>query len=146
VASWGEFAAERPQLAELGRQLLWHEGEQYSFAFLATVSSRGRIRLHPVCPLISTDGRLYVVAGGPTPKKADLRNDGRYALHSLLFPGPGQAQFYVSGTATELEDTSSREPFKNWELAADQAVFELHLERVLHTGPGNIHTTWIVPT
>src|SRR5215470_6438545 len=52
--------------------------------FLATVRADGSPRVHPVCPVISAAGlHVSVVAG---PKQADLRRDGRYALHSETCP------------------------------------------------------------
>lgn len=77
-ATWAQFEAESPLMAERGRELLFHPG--FGFGYLATVSAVGRPRVHPVNPLIH-DGRLFAFIM-PTPKLADLRGTGEYALHS----------------------------------------------------------------
>jgi hypothetical protein len=70
-------------------------------AYLATVRRDGSPRLHPVCPIIA-DGRLFVATPADSPKRFDLRRDGRYALHAL--PGKRDEEFYITGRATLVED------------------------------------------
>jgi hypothetical protein len=76
---WAEFATFRPDLAEARRQLLYQFG--VGLAFLATVRPDGGPRVHPMCPLL-TDEALYGFIV-PSPKRADLHRDGRYAIHSF---------------------------------------------------------------
>ncbi|MEX2237455.1 MAG: hypothetical protein WEB00_07970 [Dehalococcoidia bacterium] len=147
---WEQFEKEMPELAALAKRLLWHESQKNNFAFLATEGAGGRLRLHPICPTFS-EGGLYHVAEGKTPKKRDLLNDGRYAMHALLNPGgePG-SQFYVYGRAVLANDPENRakveSTYQGWKFSEDETVFELLLERVLHTdyvdGTGYIHTKW----
>jgi hypothetical protein len=92
---WSEFAAERPDLAEAGRGLLYQFG--VGLAFLSTVRADGGPRLHPICPVV-VDGALvaHIV---PSPKRDDLHRDGRYALHS--FPcADSEDAFYLTGHAS----------------------------------------------
>jgi hypothetical protein len=97
--SWQQFALARPDLADAGRALLYQFG--VGLAFLSTVRPDGGPRLHPVCPVL-VGGRLlaYVI---PSPKRADLHRDPRYALHS--FPADGNEDaFYLTGLAGPVGD------------------------------------------
>ena len=96
MVTWKEFAAGAPALAEAGRSLL----NQFSvgLAFLATVRKDGAPRLHPVCPVLSSD-RLFVLITPTSPKRYDLLRDGRYALQTFPQPKPGSDEFYLAGKA-----------------------------------------------
>ena len=50
MATWKEFAADRPDLAAIGERLLYQY--KVGFAFLATIRKDGGPRVHPVCPAI----------------------------------------------------------------------------------------------
>jgi hypothetical protein len=54
MSTWTTSAQARPELAELGRQLL---DEQNGYAYLATVTADGAPRVHPVVPVL-VDGDL----------------------------------------------------------------------------------------
>jgi hypothetical protein len=69
MVSWKEFATEKPELAEIGENLLFQFG--VGLAFLATVREDGGPRLHPVCPVLS-NGRLFVLIVPGSPKRYDL--------------------------------------------------------------------------
>ena len=56
----------------------------------------GSPRVHPVCPVIAV-GRLFVAVPVWSPKRFDLKRDGRYAMHAL--PGKRDDEFYVTGCA-----------------------------------------------
>ena len=133
MVTWGAFAAAAPDLAELGRAQLLQFG--VGLAFLATVRADGGPRLHPVCPVISAD-RLFVLITPESPKRADLERDGRYALQPFPQPKPGSDEFYVSGRARVVADAATRARVladaKHMANAAE-VVFELELERALHT-------------
>lgn len=81
-ATWAELAAARPDIAAVGRRLL------YSFdiglGFLATVRADGGPRVHPICPLLTESGLYGMIIPGP--KLDDLRRDPRYALHGETYP------------------------------------------------------------
>lgn len=96
---WSEFAERRPDLAEAGRGLLYQFG--VGLAFLSTVRADGGPRLHPICPIV-VDGALvaHIV---PSPKRADLHTDGRYALHSFPCEDSEDA-FYLTGHASLVAD------------------------------------------
>ena len=133
AASWEEFAAAEPALADIGRSLLQQFGP--GLAFLASVRKDGAPRLHPVCPVISGN-RLYVLVTAASPKRGDLERDGRYALQSFPQPKPGSDEFYLAGTATLVDDATVRAViFRNAKHQAhpSEIAFELRIERAMHT-------------
>ena len=155
MLTWGQFAAEQPDLVETGRALLYRVG--LGLGYLATVRADGGPRVHPVCPILTDDGLyLFVVS---SPKRADLRRDPRYALHA--FPSDGNEDaFYVTGTAEPRPDPALREQLAEQYLVverkipepppgfADEQLFELLIDACLATkttGYGDWnpqHTVW----
>jgi hypothetical protein len=138
VMSWTEFEHEQPALAAAGRGQLYQHG--IGLGSLATVRADGGPRVHPVCPVIIPAGLYLLVMAGP--KQADLRRDGRYALHSETCPPPRQDDgFAVSGRAREVTDPVGRRAVHDqvlaergeavWPSFYDDAVFELGIERSL---------------
>jgi len=101
MITWTQFTQQQPALAAVGRGQFHQFGP--GLGFLATVRKDGGPRVHPVCPVVSPAGlHLLIVLG---PKRADLRRDPRYSLHSETFPPPRQDDgFAVSGTAAEVTD------------------------------------------
>ncbi len=98
--TWRAFAEERPDLADAGRALFYQFG--VGLAFLATTRADRAPRVHPMCPLLTDDGMYAFIV--PSPKRADLHRDGRFAMHS--FPtDDNEDAFYVTGSATKVEDT-----------------------------------------
>jgi Pyridoxamine 5'-phosphate oxidase len=101
---WGSFAAARPDLASAGRELLYQYG--VGLAFLATVRMDGGPRLHPMCPLLTDDDLLAFIV--PSPKRADLHRDPRFAMHS--FPADeNEDAFLVRGVAEPVNDARTIE-------------------------------------
>lgn len=132
MASWGEFAAARPDLAENGRRLV----KQYAvaMAFMATVRKDGGPRLHPLCPALTEDG-LYVFITERSPRYQDLVRDGRYALHAFLSE-EGDEEFYIAGRAAPMTDPALRAAVAgvhHYVPAETERLFELSIERCLHT-------------
>jgi hypothetical protein len=96
---WAEFASFRSDLADAGRKLLYQYG--VGLAFLATSRADGGPRVHPMCPLLTEDELYGFIV--PSPKRFDLRRDGRYALHS--FPSDdNEDAFYIMGRAARVLD------------------------------------------
>jgi hypothetical protein len=152
--SWGDFTRLEPGLAGQGGGILYHFG--VGLAFLATVRRDGGPRLHPMCPLLTSEALCAFMV--PSPKQRDLDRDGRFALHSFPMEDNEDA-FYVSGRATAITDPERRATFavqfvneRNAigvpEPAADHRLFELLIERAMltrTTGHGDhepIHTIW----
>jgi hypothetical protein len=88
-------------MAAIGREL----SERIPIMYLATVRRDGAPRVHPVCPIWSGDA-MYIAVAPVSPKRHDLRRDGRYALHAL--PGKQDAEFYVTGRARLVPDGDER--------------------------------------
>jgi hypothetical protein len=130
---WSELAEQDPTLAAAGRELLYQYGP--GLAYLATLRPDGAPRLHPVCPVVAHGG-LYVFVGNQSPKLADLRRDGRFALHT--FPRRDvDDEFMVSGVAIDAENTDAREPVYAAYIAtgsttSNDTLFELLVDRALH--------------
>jgi hypothetical protein len=101
MASWGEFADARPEMAANGLALL----EKFQIVYLATVRADGAPRVHPVSPFI-IEGRLFVATPQGSPKARDQLRDGRYAIHML--PGKDDAEFRIRGCAHAVTDAATR--------------------------------------
>jgi hypothetical protein len=120
MASWSEFVADAPRLAEAIRILLQQYGP--GLGYLATVRADGGPRVHPVSPVITDDGLFCFVVDSP--KRRDLERDGRYALHSFP-PEESDDEAYVAGRAqpvtdpvriAQLADTLRAAPQVDWRL------------------------------
>src|SRR5947209_8334448 len=128
MVTWRDFAAAEPELAEAGRSLLYQFG--VGLAFLATVRKDGAPRLHPVCPVLSND-HLFVLITPASPKRHDLRRDGRYALQTFPQPKPGSDEFYIAGKAAFIGDPETRAAvFRDAKHMADvsEILFELWID------------------
>ncbi|SCL16034.1 pyridoxamine 5'-phosphate oxidase family protein [Micromonospora inyonensis] len=99
MASWSEFAADEPRLADAIRLLMQQYGP--GFGYLATVRADGGPRVHPVSPVITDEGLFCFVIDSP--KRRDLERDGRYALHSFP-PEESDDEAYVAGHARPVTD------------------------------------------
>jgi hypothetical protein len=140
AVGWAEFERAEPALAAIGRRLIYMVGPNGpGLGFLATTRADGGPRVHPVCPAIH-GGSLCVFVIGASPKRDDLARDGRYALHA--YPdSENDESFYCTGPAVEVRDPARRCAAESAVVHAvrpDEVLFELALERVLHT-------TWIAP-
>jgi hypothetical protein len=133
MVTWPAFAAAAPDLAEVGGRLLSQFG--VGLAFLATVRADGGPRLHPVCPVL-WGGGLHVLITPESPKCVDLIRDGRYALQTFPEPRPGSDEFYVAGRAQRIDEAAARAEIlgqARHQAHASEVVFELWIERILHT-------------
>src|SRR5579862_3353422 len=113
VTTWTEFARQQPALAAAGRGQIYQHG--LGLGFLATVRRDGGPRVHPVCPVISTAGLHLLILPGP--KLGDLRRDGRYSLHTEMFPPPREDDgFAVTGRVREETDGAT------WTIVRDKVI------------------------
>jgi hypothetical protein len=104
MLTWGEFRRADTELADDGRGLFYFFG--VGLAFLATTRMDGAPRVHPICVVQTGDGLYGLII--PSYKLADLRRDGRYALHSYPLPHNEDA-FNVSGKAEVRTDAGLRD-------------------------------------
>ena len=140
MVTWKEFAAAQPELADVGRSLLFQF--KVGLAFLATVRKDGAPRLHPVCPVLSDD-RLFVLIIPTSPKRHDLQRDGRYALQTFPQPKPGSDEFSIAGKAVGVDDPAVRAAIlRDAKHMADasEIAFELWIDHVMHTRWENVLT------
>jgi hypothetical protein len=140
MVTWKELAAAEPDLADVGRTLLFQF--KVGLAFLATVRRDGAPRLHPVCPVLS-DGSLFVLITPTSPKRHDLLRDGRYALQTFPQPKAGSDEFSIAGKAVLVEDSAVRAKIlRDAKHMADasETAFELWIDRVMHTRWENVLT------
>ncbi|WP_353890601.1 pyridoxamine 5'-phosphate oxidase family protein [Micromonospora sp. WMMA1363] len=133
MATWSEFAADEPRLADGIRRLLQQYGP--GLGYLATVRADGGPRVHPVSPVIADEGLFCFVIDSP--KRRDLERDGRYALHS--FPAEeSDDEAYVAGHARPVTDSArvarlarlhratSQVDWRLFELTVDVAMLARH--------------------
>jgi nitroimidazol reductase NimA-like FMN-containing flavoprotein (pyridoxamine 5'-phosphate oxidase superfamily) len=142
---WQDVATSRPDLAAAGEILL----RTFTVGYLATVRGDGAPRVHPVTVTIH-DGGLYVCTIAATRKSADLRRDGRYALHAFpRFPtetGWSDEEFMVGGRAVEITDAARRSgvlAVHNDTVADGDPLWELGIDRAFHKSrvDGQVRTT-----
>ncbi|SCL23177.1 Pyridoxamine 5'-phosphate oxidase [Micromonospora nigra] len=143
MASWSEFSADEPRLAEGIRLLMQQYGP--GFGYLATVRADGGPRVHPVSPVITDEGLFCFVIDSP--KRRDLERDGRYALHSFP-PEESDDEAYVAGRARpvtdrarvgRLVDIARAEPRADWRLFefTVEVAMLAHREHGVAGGPGD---------
>jgi hypothetical protein len=157
VLGWAQFAAYEPELASVGRSLLYQFG--VGLAFLATVRADGGPRVNPMCPLIDGTGLYAFLIPGP--KRDDLHRDGRYAMHSFPREDDEDA-FSLAGRAHHLHDPDERRRLatlfldeRGWKDPPNgfeqQELFVFEIERCLHTvttghgDPDPRHRIWRAP-
>jgi hypothetical protein len=125
VASWAELEAAAPEIAREGRRLLYARGD--GEAFLVTVGGDAPPRIHPI-----NIGIVEIAGGGGaagvardelvafinnSPKKADLEQDGRYAVHTHQDPAAPD-EFSVRGRVRVIRDPAE------WQRVGSHWFFE----------------------
>ena len=107
MTTWGEFAAEAPELAGEGRRRFDASG----LILLGTVRRDGHPRLSPVEPII-TDGQLYLGMIHRSTKALDLHREPRCVVHNTITGRDGQdGEFKVYGHGRPIEDADERERY-----------------------------------
>jgi hypothetical protein len=99
MATWSDFAAAAPELAEKGRALLYRTGG--GEALLATVREGQAPRIHPITVGVVDGGLFGFIL--PSGKQRDLEADGRYALHA--YPDANVPhEFMVRGRVRRVDE------------------------------------------
>lgn len=136
VLRWGEFATAEPELAAFGASRLLIPP-----AYLATVRRNGAPRVHPVTPILTTDG-LYVFMEPTSPKGRDLRERDWFALHSWVPDTEGTGgEFSITGRGAAVEDAATRAVVAeaaSYEPSERYIVFELKLSEARCNGYGDV--------
>lgn len=130
MARWVEFAAQEPDVAQLGERIL----KKYGIAYLGTIRADGGPRVHPISPVLVAGG-LYIGIIPTSAKRRDLDRDGRCVIHTL--PGPNDAEVCFTGRAVRLSDDELaalvQQAPANVRLARDTPLYEIQLEQVACT-------------
>jgi len=127
---------DEPELAKLGRNLLFQSDSHVGLAFLATHRKDGAPRLHPIC-LVYSNGHLFVLIPPSSPKCSDLKRDGRYAMQA--FPSPNNEEneeYYIAGCAKIIQDMEMRQALiadTKIYVEENEVLFELLLDRAMYT-------------
>jgi len=133
---WTAFATEQPELAAWATVRLLLPP-----AFLATIRSNGTPRVHPVTPVVSTDG-LYVFMEPASPKGADLRERRAFALHNGVRDTDGTGgELFVAGEGVPVDDPDVRSVVvgaASYEPAERYVLFELLVGEVRANGYGDV--------
>ena len=136
MATWAEFAAAAPDLADRGARRLG-----VGVAYIATTAMDGSPRVHPFTALIS-GGRLLAFIGKHTVKYGNLLRDPRCAIHAVL--GENDEEFLIISHAVLSDDWETQmqaaiEARKINMTSSNHAAFEFMLERAhwaVWEGPG----------
>lgn len=129
--TWSEFQKAAPELAAVGERLL-HPSVGAAVGLLATADRTARPGVAPVCPIFAGSG-VFVLVVSKTPKRRDLAENPRFALHAMV--GPSDEEFRISGTARLVDIPSERaaviEAIRFPSYDATDPIFELLVERAL---------------
>lgn len=145
MATWSEFAAAAPALAEHTRRLFYRT--ETGEALLVTVRGNDLPRIHPIYVAVMEDRLVAFIT--PSPKAVDLASDGRYALHNHQDPNdPDEIQ--LRGWARGIDDPGARARFAAaWYFTTTDAyrLFDFQIERALlgERGPDDWppkYTSW----
>jgi len=144
MTTWGCVSAAEPELAEFVAERLLAAP-----SYLATIRVGGAPRVHPVTPIVTADG-LYVFMEPTSPKAADLRDRGRFALHNGVPDNSGSGgEETVSGTGHPVEDDAVRARVAaaaSYSPADRYVLFELRPTEVRCNGYGDValpdHRRW----
>jgi len=136
VTTWGDFAAVEPELSAFAAERL-----RAAPSYLATVRASGAPRVHPVTPILTADG-LFVFMEPTSPKAADLRERGWFALHNGVADNAGTGgEASVSGTGHPVDDADARAMVvtaASYDPADHYVLFELRPSEVRCNGYGDV--------
>jgi hypothetical protein len=137
MTTWDQLESAHPALATFAAERLCQPP-----AYLATLQSNGKPRVHPVTPIIGS-GHLFVFMEPTSPKGKDLRERGSYSLHNGVPPGTNgtEGEIHVSGTATSVEDEDLRAvavAAASYEILDRYVLFELGVTEARCNGYGDI--------
>jgi hypothetical protein len=134
--TWGAFAATEPELAAFVAERL-----RAAPAYLATVRADGAPRVHPVTPVVAP-GALYVFMEPSSPKGADLRERGSFAVHNGVPDDAGTGgEAWLRGTGHPIDDPAVRAvavAAATYEPADRYILFELRLAEARCHGYGDV--------
>ncbi|MGH8948275.1 MAG: pyridoxamine 5'-phosphate oxidase family protein [Acidimicrobiia bacterium] len=111
MASWDEFVAAAPRIAEVFVRR--HNATGY-LCLLATIRSDGSPRISPMEPRVFED-RLLLVGMPNTTQYRDLGRDPRFCLHTATVdPNVGEGDAKLWGEAVNLQDSGLHQRFADF--------------------------------
>jgi pyridoxamine 5'-phosphate oxidase-like protein len=141
MASWSEFAAAAPQLAERVQQRF----EAHKHKTMATIRKDGGPRISGTeCQF--KDGELWIGSMWQAVKALDLRRDPRYALHSATVdPEQWGGEAKIAGVAEEILDEDEVRA-RNGEAGAGgpSHLFRLDVDEVSTVGLDEAKTHLVI--
>ena len=136
MTTWGAFAQAEPELAAFVAVRLLAAP-----AYLATVRASGAPRVSPVTPILTADG-LYVFMEPTSPKGADLRERGSFALHNGVADNAGTGgEASLTGTGHPVDDGDARATVASaarYDPADRYVLFELRPTEARCNGYGDV--------
>ncbi len=131
MASWAVLETEAPEFATAASRLFVGD-DGVAIGFLATAAEQGVPHVSPVCPIFCAP-HVYVSAAASTPKVADLRATGGYALHAFL--ADNDEEFQLAGRAREVAEPPERAAvhaaIRFASFQRDDPIFCLDIDRAL---------------
>jgi hypothetical protein len=141
--SWQDLENIVPELAAFD-----HQRFGTGVAYLATVRTDGSPRVHPVTPIVG-QGHLFYFMEPTSSKGHDLRQDGRYALHSSVSDQNGTSgEVIITGSATFVDDPAKRSlasRLASFTPADRYILFELSIESavsIIVNGGNSVRQRW----
>jgi hypothetical protein len=124
MASWSEFAAAAPALAERVRERF----DAHKHKTMATIRKDGSPRISGTETQFQ-DGELFIGSMWKAVKALDLRRDPRYAIHSATVDpeAAGWSEAKIAGTAHEIVDEEEVKR-RNGEAGADGPSHSFRLD------------------
>jgi len=124
MASWSEFAAAAPALAERVRERF----DAHKHKTMATIRKDGSPRISGTETQFQ-DGELFIGSMWKAVKALDLRRDPRYAIHSATVDpeAAGWSEAKIAGTAHEIVDEEEVKR-RNGEAGANGPSHSFRLE------------------
>ncbi|HEX3425751.1 MAG TPA: hypothetical protein VHT30_06445 [Acidimicrobiales bacterium] len=144
MTTWGAFAGAEPELATFVAARL-----RAAPSYLATVRADGAPRVHPVTPIVTSEG-VYLFMEPTSPKGADLVQRRCFALHNGVPDNAGTGgEASVSGTGHLVDDPEVRATVAaaaGYPPADRYVLFELRPTEVRCHGYGDVtlpeHRRW----
>lgn len=132
MLSWSDFAQDAPNIAEAGVRLT----DSREVALLATVSAKGRPRIHPFV-LKFVEGRAVAFILKTSPKKRDLDERKFYTIHAQ--PGAEDEEFMITGKARCIDHETDFRPVALKAMGfvtdndAGETLYEFLIDKALWT-------------
>jgi hypothetical protein len=124
MATWRELETDAPEIAAKGRGLLYRTGA--GEALLATVRGDDSPRIHPIAVGLSNGGLFAFILRSP--KLTDLKDDGRFALHS--YPDADvPSEFMIRGRVREVDERTRDALAADWPFdVGESPAFEFLID------------------